>query len=88
MNGPSVNSGVPLEASTLNTGASVSKPPVKMKMPASFISAISGRSCRGSLVRPPLTYPTNGSRPIRQAAGEVDTRGGDRTRSALASSAF
>jgi hypothetical protein len=41
MNGPSVNSGVPPGASTLNTGAASSSPPVKMKTPAAFISATS-----------------------------------------------
>jgi DNA-binding transcriptional LysR family regulator len=44
MNGPSVNSGVPLEASTLNTGAASSRPPVKIRTPAAFISATRGRS--------------------------------------------
>src|SRR5262249_42964798 len=39
--GPSVNSGVPLEASALNTGPSGSSPPVKMSTPAAFISALS-----------------------------------------------
>src|ERR1035438_93292 len=38
-NGPSVNSGVPLDASTLNTGTASSRPPVKMKTPEAFISA-------------------------------------------------
>jgi len=33
VNGPSVNNGVPLDASTLNTGAVSSRPPVKMKTP-------------------------------------------------------
>ncbi|MCU1658926.1 MAG: hypothetical protein JWO57_3582 [Pseudonocardiales bacterium] len=36
MNGPSVNSGVPLDASTLNTGAASSRPPVKMRTPGSL----------------------------------------------------
>ena len=31
MNGPSVNSGVPLDVSTLNTGAASSRPPVKIE---------------------------------------------------------
>jgi hypothetical protein len=32
--GPSVNSGAPLDASTLNTGAALSRPPVKIRTPA------------------------------------------------------
>src|SRR5262245_19670679 len=39
--GPSVNRGVPLDASALNTGAASSSPPVKMRTPAAFISVLS-----------------------------------------------
>src|SRR5580692_4482515 len=53
MNGPSVNSGVPLGASTLNTGTASSTPPVKMKTPAAFISATSARTA--------LDFPRNSS---------------------------
>src|SRR5580692_11434338 len=42
--GPSVNSGVPLDASTLKTGAASSRPPRKTKTPASCISALSART--------------------------------------------
>ncbi len=41
--GPSVNSGVPLAASTLNTGAAGSRPPVNTSTPAVFISSTSDR---------------------------------------------
>src|SRR5580693_607600 len=54
-NGPSVISGMPLDASTLNTGAASSRPPRKTKTPAAFISATSALtaldfSCSSSTV--------------------------------------
>src|SRR3954464_11737522 len=42
--GPSMISGVPLDGSTLNTGASSSSPPVNMRTPAAFISALNART--------------------------------------------
>jgi len=40
-NGPSVNTGAPVEASTLNTGAPLSRPPVKIRTPAAFSRVVS-----------------------------------------------
>jgi hypothetical protein len=44
-NGPSVNRGVPLDASTLKAGES-SRPPVKIRTPAALICATNGLSAR------------------------------------------
>jgi hypothetical protein len=43
---------VPLDASTLNTGAASSRPPVKTKIPAAFISATSARFDTDTTSRP------------------------------------
>jgi hypothetical protein len=94
------DSGVPLDASTLNTGAASSRPPVKMRTPAAFISATNGlrtldfsrssssvwsgthpslKAMRYSVMSPPLpgwpqrppsTFSTNGSSPIRHRQHE------------------
>jgi hypothetical protein len=55
-----VNSGVPLDASTLNTGAASARPPVTMRTPAAFISATRDayadlRRAATALVRNPYT---------------------------------
>src|SRR3954453_8261669 len=50
--GPSMISGVPLDGPTLNTGASSSSPPVNMRTPAGFMSALNALTRSDAWVRP------------------------------------